>query len=81
MIDDDDLVTLVETANKMKLKLGKDIGIISYNDTPLKKVVGKGISVISTDFSEMGKGIVKMIKQNNRIAIKNKTTFVNRESF
>ena len=81
VIDDEDLVTLVESANNMNLKIGTDVGIISYNDTPLKKVVGNGISVISTDFHEMGKGIAEMIMECNRTAIRNKTTFVNRGSF
>lgn len=81
VIDDEDLVCLVEAAKSKNYIIGKDIGIISYNDTPLKKVVGNGISVISTDFSQMGKSVVEMIQNNNRTAIRNKTTFVNRGSF
>ena len=81
VIDDEDLVTLVESANTKGLVIGRDVGIISYNDTPLKKVVGKGISVISTDFSAMGSGIANMIKDGERRTIRNKTTFVNRGSF
>lgn len=81
VIDDEDLVTLAESAKEKHLTMGKDIGIISYNDTPLKKVVSNGISVISTDFYQMGKGIAQMILDNNRTAIRNKTTFVNRGSF
>ena len=81
VIDDTDLVKLVETAQSKGYKIGKEIGIISYNDTPLKKVVASGISVISTDFSLMGKQIVEMIQIGNRIAKRNKTTFVDRGSF
>ena len=32
--------------------LGKEIGVISYNETPLKDLLG--ITVISTDFNQMG---------------------------
>ncbi len=81
VIDDEDLVQLVEAAKLFSYEIGKDIGIISYNDTPLKKVVGNGISVISTDFKLMGEGIVEMINENNHSAKRNKTTFVNRGSF
>ena len=81
VIDDEDLVTLVENANTKRLNIGKDIGLISYNDIPLKKVVGNGISVISTDFRQMGIGIVEMIRGNMRNAVRNKTTFVDRGSF
>lgn len=81
VIDDEDLVRLVESANNHDLKIGNDIGIISYNDTPLKKVVGNGISVISTDFGAMGAGIAKMIMQSTHGNARNKTTFVDRGSF
>jgi len=38
----------------MKLKIGKDIGVISYNETVMKKIILNGITTISTDFYEMG---------------------------
>jgi DNA-binding transcriptional regulator YhcF (GntR family) len=81
IIDDDDLVRLVEIANERKLIIGRDIGIISYNDTPLKKVVGTGISVISTDFKLMGKTIAGMILNNERGCIQNPCRFIDRGSF
>ena len=81
IIDDDDLVRLVEIANERKLTIGHDIGIISYNDTPLKKVVSKGISVISTDFKKMGETIASMILNNERACIQNPCSFIDRGSF
>lgn len=65
---------LVETVEKCKLeglKLGKDIGIISYNETPLKKVVEDGITTLSTDFSEMGKRLSEMVIKNEKVQIEN----------
>jgi DNA-binding GntR family transcriptional regulator len=81
VIDDADLVRLVESAQSKDYEIGKDIGIISYNDTPLKKVVASGVSVISTDFWLMGKLIVEMIQTGKQTAKRNKTTFVDRGSF
>lgn len=81
IIDDDDLVRLVEIANERKLVIGQDIGIISYNDTPLKKVVVNGISVISTDFKKMGETIAGMILNNERGCIQNPCRFIDRGSF
>ncbi len=81
IIDDDDLVRLVEIANDRKLIIGKDIGIISYNDTPLKKVVGNGISVISTDFKKMGETIAGMILNNEKACVQNPCQFIDRGSF
>lgn len=51
---EDDLVILIEKVMEQNLVVGKDIGIISYNETPLKKLILKGITTISTDFVEMG---------------------------
>jgi len=81
IIDDDDLVKLVEIANELKLIIGQDIGIISYNDTPLKKVVSNGISVISTDFKKMGETIAGMIRNNEKACIQNPCRFIDRGSF
>ncbi len=81
IIDDDDLVKLVEIANERNLIIGTDIGIISYNDTPLKKVVGKGISVISTDFKLMGQTIARMILNNEKSYVQNPCRFIDRGSF
>ena len=35
-----DLVNLVKQIRQKNLKLGEDIGIISYNETPLKELLG-----------------------------------------
>ena len=51
---DDDLVTLIERIIEQKLQVGKDIGVISYNETPLKKIILQGITTVSTDFEAMG---------------------------
>ncbi len=51
---EDDLVILLERIMEMKYKIGKDVGVISYNETPLKKFILNGITTISTDFRFMG---------------------------
>jgi hypothetical protein len=81
VIDDEDLVRIVEAASTKGLQIGQDVGIISYNDTPLKKIVRNGISVISTDFAAIGCGIAKMILNNQHRKLRNNTTFIDRGSF
>jgi DNA-binding transcriptional regulator YhcF (GntR family) len=81
VIDEEDLVWLVEQSAKKNLKTGKDIGIISYNDTSLKKVVAGGISVISTDFQAMGNRIALMVLNGEQKQVKNKCRFIDRNSF
>ena len=58
---EDDLVTLIENIHRDKLKIGKDVGIISYNETPLKKLILKGITTISSDFEMMGRKTAELI--------------------
>jgi len=36
------------------LDIGKHVGIICYNDSPMFEVIENGITVISTDFAKMG---------------------------
>jgi DNA-binding transcriptional regulator YhcF (GntR family) len=58
---EDDLVILLEKIKALSLKPGKDIGIISYNETPMKPFILNGISTISTNFTEMGRVAAQMI--------------------
>lgn len=61
---ENDLVTLAERILATDMKVGQDIGIISYNETPLKKIILNGIATISTDFQKMGEMTAQMIKNN-----------------
>ncbi|MCO5240190.1 MAG: GntR family transcriptional regulator [Chitinophagaceae bacterium] len=61
-----DLVTLIERLISMKYKIGKHIGVISYNETPLKKIILNGITTISTDFHQMGIKAAEMILSSSR---------------
>ncbi|WP_194775430.1 GntR family transcriptional regulator [Pararhodonellum marinum] len=56
-----DLVNIVKKSREQGLKLGEDVGLISYNDTPLKEILADGITTISTDFEHMGKTIADLI--------------------
>lgn len=63
-MSDDDLVVLIERIKKIPLKVGEDVGIISYNEIPLKKYILNGITTISTNFEQMGIKAAKMILKN-----------------
>lgn len=63
---EDDLVNLIERLVQLNLKAGEDIGIISYNETPIKKIILNGITTISTSFSEMGQMAAQLILENRR---------------
>ncbi len=67
---EDDLVTLVETIVDNGFEIGSDIGVISYNEVPLKKIIMKGITTISTDFNMMGEKAAEMILNKSKEHIK-----------
>ena len=77
-LEDDDLVKVVNKIKSSNYKLGKDIGVISYNDSPLKQLLG--ITVISTNFSSMGTEAARMILEKEKGKIQIPITFINRES-
>ena len=80
VIEETDLVTLIKSCQTKKLTIGKDIGIISYNDTMLKEILLDGITVISTDHQVMGETAAKLILENRKEQIKNPFTFIKRKS-
>ncbi|HNV30520.1 MAG TPA: GntR family transcriptional regulator [Cyclobacteriaceae bacterium] len=61
-----DLVLLIEKILEQKLQVGKEVGVISYNEIPLKKIILKGIATVSTDFHLMGKAAGQLILNNSR---------------
>lgn len=78
IVEEHDLVSLVKQARDKNYQLGKDIGVISYNDTPLKDLLG--ITVISTDFKAMGETAAYMIQSKKKEVVKNAFRFINRNS-
>jgi DNA-binding transcriptional regulator YhcF (GntR family) len=75
-----DLIKMINWITKNKLKPGKDIGIISYDDTPLKEIIAEGISVISNDFSKMGERAAQMIINREKGRESNEFYFIDRGS-
>ena len=63
---ENDLVILIERILSSKLKVGKEVGVISYNETPLKKIILDGITTISTDFQMMGEKAARLIIDKSR---------------
>ena len=63
VIDDADLVKLLRVCKTRGWKIGKDVGVIAYNETPLKEVIRDGITVISGNFSLMADEMSKYIQK------------------
>mgnify|MGYP000611941216 FL=1 len=75
-----DLIKMINWTTKNKLKVGNDIGIISYDDTPLKEIIAEGISVISNDFKKMGERAAEMIINREKGRESNEFYFIDRGS-
>jgi DNA-binding transcriptional regulator YhcF (GntR family) len=80
VIEEADLVDIIKRATTRNLKLGKNIGVITYNDTPFKEILAGGISVLSTDFVQMGETMAEMVKTHSRDKIKNPFKLILRNS-
>ncbi len=53
IMNDADLWPLLKDCQELGYQLGKDIGIISQDDTPVKELIMGGITTISSNFEEM----------------------------
>jgi DNA-binding transcriptional regulator YhcF (GntR family) len=53
-VSDRILGQFLEQCQEKNLEPGKDVGFLSYYETPMKKFIYKGISVVSTDFKALG---------------------------
>ena len=77
-LQESDLVGVVSQVKEHDFELGKDIGVISYNETALKKFLG--ISVFTTDFKAMGKLAADLVKGKKSGQLKNEFVFIDRGS-
>lgn len=77
---DRDLVEIIKLTQANNWKLGNQIGLISYNDTPTKEILDGGITVISTDFKEMGAEAANMILSGDFVQKPNRTKMILRNS-
>ena len=79
-VTDELLITLLEMMEKLNLRPGKDIGLISYNDSPLKRILAGGISTLSSDFEAMGRAAARCILENKMLQARNPFKLIVRNS-
>ncbi|MBK0369378.1 GntR family transcriptional regulator [Flavobacterium agrisoli] len=79
-VSDRILGQFLEQCREQNLEPGKDVGFLSYNETPMKKFIYKGISVVSTDFNEMGTKAAAFITHEETMQCHVATKLIIRES-
>ncbi len=78
---DMELIKLARVAKELRLKPGRDFGIISYNESPMSEIVLDGLTTISADFVQMGKLAAGMILEGCRFKQKCDFRMTRRSSF
>ncbi|MCK8490354.1 GntR family transcriptional regulator [Spirosoma sp. RP8] len=80
VLEDSDLAELVRQVRRQNLTLGRDVGILSFNETPLKEVLADGITVVSTDHEQMGRSAAQLMLAHRSEKIKNPFKLIRRAS-
>lgn len=76
-----ELIELIKTAKTKGCKIGEDIGIISYNESPINEIILDGLTVFSTDFKKMGSLAAKMILKGSLTKQKCPFQLISRNTF
>jgi DNA-binding transcriptional regulator YhcF (GntR family) len=79
-VSDRILGQFLEQCQENNFEPGTDVGFLSYNETPMKKFIYKGISVVSTDFKEMGTKIAEFVTNEEPMHCYVSTNLILRES-
>jgi len=79
-VSDRILGNFLEQCRDKNVEPGKDVGFLSYNETPMKKFIYKGISVVSTDFKELGTKAALFVSREEPVQSYVATKLILRES-
>jgi DNA-binding transcriptional regulator YhcF (GntR family) len=78
VVEENDLAELVKKVRQSSYLLGREIGVMSFNDTTLKELLS--ITVITTDFETMGRMAAALLLEKKRIKVKNNFSMIRRSS-
>ena len=78
VVEETDLAELIKKTRQSNFILGKEIGIISFNETTLKELLE--ITVITTDFETMGRTAAALLLDKKQIKVKNPFYTIRRSS-
>lgn len=80
LISDDDLYRFIKICRNKGWKPGKDVGLVAYNENPVKELLEDGITTISTNHDEIGRIAAQMILTGEFRRIKSPFEFIKRNS-
>ncbi|MDZ7612772.1 MAG: GntR family transcriptional regulator [Flavobacteriaceae bacterium] len=79
-VSDRILGSFLEQCRSKDFEPGVDVGFLSYNETPMKKFIYKGISVVSTDFKQLGSAAAEFVTSDKPVQCYIPTELIIRES-
>ncbi len=80
LVSDRTLAGFLDQCAEKGFEPGQEAGVISYNETPMKKYVKNGISVISTNFELMGQKAAEFVVSGEHVRFEVPTTLKLRSS-
>ena len=81
VIKNEDIVNLIKQGQLQMLRMGKDYGLLAYNENPFYEVVEKGISSIGVDWRKMGEFASEFVINDKKVQTYIPTTITKRNSF
>lgn len=80
IVSDDDLYAFIKKIKQKNWILGKDCGVVAYNENQVKEILCDGITTISTNHEEIGELAARMILSRKFERIKSPFRFIRRNS-
>ena len=80
IVSDDDLYAFVRKMRQKNWILGRDCGVVAYNENQVKEILCDGITTISTNHEEIGQLAARMILTKKFERIKSPFQFIRRNS-
>ena len=78
--EDREIVNIMRAAEKQHMKVGEDFGLVAFNEQELNEILCNGLTTISTDFVQMGKAVVDLVKEREIKTIRNPWRLILRNS-
>lgn len=80
IVSDEDLYAFIRQIKQKDWTLGKDCGVVAYNENQVKEILCDGITTISTNHEEIGQLAAQMILTKKFERIKSPFRFIRRNS-
>jgi DNA-binding transcriptional regulator YhcF (GntR family) len=80
VVSDDDLYQFIKIIREKGWRTGREVGLVAYNDNPVKEILEDGITTISTNHDEIGRLIAQMILTHDFRQIRTPFEFIERKS-